>query len=476
MDHNTLFDQLDVNKDGFITRAEFENFRRRNFGGQSASTASQPPSAFGAPPMPPPPPAQVPMPSGTFAGPTPQFRSEPPPAQQTLFGKKGLRAFHGEEVSEPERLMKEVRRMFALAGPVLICILAFLPVWSAIALLRSRTYLYFSSWGTPIGGIVLALVIFIAFWMNVVMGVSFLSCPMPNPFRPFAGVARRVGLIPVEAWTMIFLTIFLMMVWKVINLGGLQAVFSWLGSVFHIVDAMWFSSNAAATILAICLAAVVLYMLSLNYFFARAKSEARRDYSSMFTIWAVFVFVMGAALMLLSVPISSEADKAYSEMLSTCETGFRTRDLYVTSQALQSLRQTPGCAERYTVEGCVGFQTTVYSQVLKSMEAEFKCAGFCYNPAGITPYDATSQPVATNYTSYPPTLFTTANFEASCDGMAARNMKHFVGAIGTEVFHQGAICVLAAFFLAAIQIVSLCTGPREKAVAFEPRSYGTIET
>jgi len=471
MDYNRLFDQLDKNGDGFISRSEFENFRRARFGDRPAAPAPQLPSAFEAPSPPPPPPSQMPL------------RSQPPAAQQMLsepqFGRKGLSAFVGNEVSEPERLMKEARRLFALAGPILICVLAFLPAWCAIELIHSRTYLYFSSSGFPIGGITLTLVVLIAFWMSFVMGVSCMSCPMPNPFRPFAGIARRVGLIPAEVWTMILLTIFLLLVWKlvpVVYIGGLQAAFAWLGGVFHIVDVMWFSSNAAATILAACLAAVVLYMLSLNYFFSRARPEVRRDYSSMFTIWAVFVLLLGAALMLLSVPITSDADEAYNELLSTCETGSRTRDLFVTSQALQSLRQTPGCSELRSVERCLGFQTTVYSQVLKSMEAEFKCAGFCYNPAGITPYDATSQPVATNYTSYPPTLFTTANFEASCDGMAARNMKHFVGAIGTEVFHQGAICVLAAFFLAAIQIVSLCTGPREKAVAFEPRSYGTIET
>ena len=38
---------------------------------------------------------------------------------------------------------------------------------------------------------------------------------------------------------------------------------------------------------------------------------------------------------------------------------------------------------------------------------------------------------------YPPTLFSDANYQASCEGMAARDMKNFSGDIGFQTFYQG---------------------------------------
>merc|ERR1719240_136864 len=67
-------------------------------------------------------------------------------------------------------------------------------------------------------------------------------------------------------------------------------------------------------------------------------------------------------------------------MLNNCETGERSRDLYVTSQALQEIRQSEDCRDLYSVEQCVGFQNTQYTRVLKSMEKDFRCAGYCYTP------------------------------------------------------------------------------------------------
>lgn len=378
--------------------------------------------------------------------------------------------------------MKDTRRVFALAGPIMIAILGLLPVWSCLALMSSRTYLYFSGWGSPIGGILLFVCVVVGIWMNVVMGVGCPTCPMPNPIKPFSNIYEKLFLIPVEAYAMVGMTIFLMLVWKLVPIiisGGIWAALSWLGGITHFFDLMWFSNNPAATVLSVALTAVVMYVLALNYFFARAKPEARGSVTSLFIIWGIFVLLMGCAFMLLSIPISTEADKAYNELMQKCETGPRTRDLFVTSQALQNLRQTPGCTSQYSVEQCVGFQSTTYTKVLKSMESDFKCAGFCYNPAllvglgGVQPSYNPVQPQEP--VEIPPTLFTPANYQASCDGMAARNMQHFVGAVGGQVFHHGIFLVTVAIILGLFQMLTLCGGYKKEAFGGIPSvAYGTM--
>merc|ERR1719401_1051657 len=151
---------------------------------------------------------------------------------------------------------------------------------------------------------------------------------------------------------------------------GVQDGAESLFSVLYIFDIYWFSTNPAATVLAASLVSVVLYVFAMNYFFARGKPEARGTASSLFFIWAVFILFMGISFMLLSAPITGEAAKAYNEILVNCETAQRARDLFVASQALQALRQSPACKKMMSIEQCVGFQSSVYTQVLKSMESD----------------------------------------------------------------------------------------------------------
>lgn len=59
--------------------------------------------------------------------------------------------------------------------------------------------------------------------------------------------------------------------------------------------------------------------------------------------------------------------------------------------------------------------------------------------------------------SYPPTLFSRANYETSCESQSARNMRNVAGDIGTYMFFQG-LCLVAivvvTFFL---KLIGLCT-------------------
>jgi len=58
--------------------------------------------------------------------------------------------------------------------------------------------------------------------------------------------------------------------------------------------------------------------------------------------------------------------------------------------------------------------------------------------------------------TYPPTLFSDANYQASCDGMAARGMKFSAGDIGNQAYFQGVYLVLIAVVTGFLKLFGLC--------------------
>jgi len=57
---------------------------------------------------------------------------------------------------------------------------------------------------------------------------------------------------------------------------------------------------------------------------------------------------------------------------------------------------------------------------------------------------------------YPPTLFSDSNFQATCEGMAARDMKNFAGEIGQHTFFQGIYLVITAVIIGFLKLAGFC--------------------
>lgn len=57
---------------------------------------------------------------------------------------------------------------------------------------------------------------------------------------------------------------------------------------------------------------------------------------------------------------------------------------------------------------------------------------------------------------YPPTLFSAGNFQASCDGMAARTLSHFGGDVARELSIHGLFLVTVSIVAASVKLVSIC--------------------
>mmetsp|Transcript_54588 Transcript_54588/g.108635 ORF Transcript_54588/g.108635 Transcript_54588/m.108635 type:complete len:364 (+) Transcript_54588:66-1157(+) len=277
----------------------------------------------------------------------------------------------------------------------------------------------------------------------------------------------------------------------------------------------WAGSDIPTWMVSCCLVIIVLYTVTVTLFFSAARPQVQTEQTIMM-IANIFITLLGLVLMLISLPLSRQAISTYNNLMYRCDYSEQTHRLYEYSQVLHNIRRTPLCAEKYTVEECPGYEEAKpYTTFLKEMEGTFRCSGFCYRPSGnaaliesklepesdrylankghrqdrITPLNLGYAPQAGQVVTlakamggalakeshragqvppstvgrvteatitYPPTLFSDANYQASCEGMAARDMKNFSGDVGFQTFYQGIYLVLIAIATGFLKLVGFC--------------------
>jgi len=255
-----------------------------------------------------------------------------------------------------------------------------------------------------------------------------------------------------------------------------------------------------------CFGIIVMFAITLVLFFKFSSKRVQTE-QTLFTAISLFVTTLGLAFVGFSLPLRGISDTAYQEMFFNCESGTLTRPLFLHYETLHHIRPDPQCASRLTIENCTGFTATEpYTSVLKTMEQDLRCSGFCTGSHHITghfPAVATARAAAKNKTQngeamlfqaeesqaglsmgnklmrhvrrqiisdnigigqlrnntqiaelmkghvnadhpFPPTLFSTANYQTSCDGMGARHMKNFAHDIGAQTWSEGVALVLVS--------------------------------
>jgi len=287
----------------------------------------------------------------------------------------------------------------------------------------------------------------------------------------------------------------------------------------HFNYGFWVGLWLPTWMLVLCLGILILYAIIVVVVFHKAKPQPQTE-QTMMVVANIFVSLLGMVLMLMSMPLSRQAVDTYSNLMYRCGHGIQTQRLYEYSQVLHNIRSTPGCAMKYTVEECPGYEEVPpYTTFLKEMEGTFRCSGFCHHPSGgatlletkqvqttlhaegqhlrnrahhqdhITPQSlgpprgsgsagallmASSgavtgtfhalgqQPAAIDSavlatSKYPPTLFSDANYQVSCEGMAARDIKNFAGDLGSQTFYQGIYLLLISIATGFAKLMGLCT-------------------
>lgn len=231
-------------------------------------------------------------------------------------------------------------------------------------------------------------------------------------------------------------------------------------------------------LIAVCLGVVVLYAITIFVFFQSSRPETQTE-QTILMIGSVFLALLGVLLLLLATPLERSADNGYHSIWNNCQFDGRTRALYDESQALQTVRASPACAGMQSVEECGGYRETPTAMVLKAMESDFKCSGFCFQrltaaaagnateesdeaaggeAGGVSNDDLPAEMLS----RYPPTLFGLANFQASCDGMAARSMRNFAGDVAVQTFYEGIMLVLVSIVIGFLKLIGFCGHRREE--------------
>lgn len=273
----------------------------------------------------------------------------------------------------------------------------------------------------------------------------------------------------------------------------------------------WHGRGVPAWMVGISLGTILMYVITVFVFYGYARPQAHSEQTIMM-IANIFITMFGLMLMLVSVPLSRQSITTYNNLMHKCDYSSQTHRLYEYSQVLHNIRSMPSCIGKYTVEDCEGYEDAQpYTTFLKSMETDFRCSGFCYQPPSQTvalqvgsaaASNATSNATESNITNistpmaliedrqsrhtdhvfplpvepasllstqtarakqpaggyeyYPPTLFSDADYQASCEGMAARDMKNFAGDIGFQTFYQGIYLVMIAIATGFLKLIGFC--------------------
>merc|ERR1719364_248336 len=281
-------------------------------------------------------------------------------------------------------------------------------------------------------------------------------------------------------------------------------------SLLHDDNYVFWSGRAVPLwLISLCVVIIVLYVITILSFFTYSRPSVRTEQTIMM-IANIFITLLGLVLMLISLPLSRQSIETYNNLMHRCDYSEQTHRMYEYSQVLHNIRARPDCVKKFSVEECNGYEPAApYTSFLKAMETDFRCSGFCYKPnplagapaaapAAAPPAKVAPAPggatkslaqqhtnsvtrrlnrhhhhedkvtpleVALNQqgvsamseaSQYPPTLFSDANYKASCEGMAARDMRNFAGDIGFQTFYQGIYLVLIAIATGFLKLIGFC--------------------
>lgn len=267
-------------------------------------------------------------------------------------------------------------------------------------------------------------------------------------------------------------------------------------------------TSIPAAIITVCVCLVVLYLIVISLFFRYSKKEAQSE-QNMLMIGNVVITLLGASALIISMPMRSTGNAFQVQILEKCEHGPKTQELHQTYLDLSALRSTPSCVRMTSVESCPGFQRTKYTELLKAMEQNYRCSGWCSppqppRPAGLgllqlarvargnresirpdtssarlldlrsvnTDVAPTMHGGSEQMYVFPPTLFSTANFQATCDGMTARDVQYFLVDAADELYYEGVYLVFISIGIGFLKLIGFCM----KDSIFSPKmpvdSYG----
>lgn len=330
-----------------------------------------------------------------------------------------------------------------------------------------------------------------------------------DPSAPVAGVTPRTFFLIAGVFMM---AMFLMIpCWNAYVLLG-DKVFCYM-----------IGNSIPITIFCFCGALLLLYIVFVSAFFGATHPGVQNEHLIMMMACA-FITSLGVFLMCVSFPLRNEVDAAYEELWSNCGYGPKTQPLFQEWEYLAKMRAGRTCGAENSVRDCAGFRSSKEADVLRFMEDKYFCSGFCvqegdvdFTLANVTqnggflihpqrsliqthsevmsrvdammqvhesneelskdrqPVPGAYPPESNLLLQYPPTLFSLADYQASCDGMSARNLHNFVDDVGRQMFYEGVALLLVVIFVNILKLLGFCVGKSQSVIYKVPVSeYGAV--
>jgi len=228
-------------------------------------------------------------------------------------------------------------------------------------------------------------------------------------------------------------------------------------------------------ILAACGAELGLFLLVVGLIAACGRNEAKSD-NSLLTIGTMFISLLGASAFVGSIPMTYRGE-AYTRGLHSCNHGAKAYGLSMAYSELNHLRTQKSCASRTTVEICKGFNRTEFTTLLKQMEDRYRCSGWCTLPQVVNASKDSSPLAARMNYAYPPTLFSTANHQATCDGMVKREIELRFKDYGLDLFLEGTYLIAVSIGVGFLKLIGACMMRHRFLKSAGASSYGaTVST
>jgi len=244
----------------------------------------------------------------------------------------------------------------------------------------------------------------------------------------------------------------------------------------------WKGRFVPALMFGLCVSVIISYAVVMMTLFERAPPD-EQNYLTLMSIAQLFVAILGVVLVVMSYPLSMQAESAYADLMYGCpgqakwppsgldrdpwmqrlampwgvakeaKTSERAYRLFEYSEVLHTIRAMPACANQTSVEHCQGYKyAPPYTTFLKTMESNFECSGFCFKPL------RKSQEHTTSDRGSPPTLFSKAGHKPTCENILARDMQNFAGDMSAQSFYQGISLLAIAIAMAGTKLAGVRIG------------------
>lgn len=249
----------------------------------------------------------------------------------------------------------------------------------------------------------------------------------------------------------------------------------------------WQGQILPRILLCACVALPIVFLLMTEIAYNAGQSA-----QTLVSVVSVTMTVLALLLIMISMPLSSRTTETANSLMHSCASS--PVPLLIRSHYLDllRLRQMPECAQMPSVEACAGFvDKQPYTAYLKDLETNYKCSGFCFEAPKVTvikrppdglllskersffrstreripatsalELDAAGKAMLDTESmveAAPPTLFSTANFKATCHGAAARNMLDFGREVGFQMWYLGIALLCLSIVIGVLEWGAIIT-------------------